>query len=97
MELERIESLAEILENLGVVATEDQIKQISEDFALHLEMESEMCGHQHDTYKEPCPNCKRLEQENKTLSKDIEAYQDSVKRRRNARDVWIDNGSVMYG
>ena len=38
----------------------------------------------------------RLKQEIVRLDRDIETFRNSVKQRRNADQVWIENGSVMY-
>ena len=41
----RIECMSEILNEYGISATEEQIKQIVEDFYSHIEMEREMSSY----------------------------------------------------
>lgn len=93
----RIESMTEILDELGISASEEQIKQIVEDFSLHIEMESELSSYQLIGHKEECSKCKRLESEINELKDNIEVYRKSVMSRRKTDQVWIENGSVMYG
>jgi len=45
---------------------------------------------------EKCDKCQKLEREIERLKEEIETYRDSVKRRRNADDVWIEDDTVMY-
>ena len=93
----RIESMTEILDELGISATDEQVKQIVEDFSLHIEMENELSSYQHIEHKEECSKCKRLESEINELKSNIEVYRKSVMSRRNTDRVWIENDSVMYG
>ena len=93
----RIEVLAEILESVGLTATEDQLKNISEDFALHLEMENEMDSYAHvGTVRRICSDCKIKESEIEKMKEREEVFVNSVKIRRNAQEVWIEGSSVMY-
>lgn len=93
----RIECLTEIFDELGIIATQEQISKVVDDFGLHLEMESELSSYRHDvSHKEECTKCKQLEEENKRLQKENKIYNDSVKRRRNANYVYIEGDSVMY-
>ncbi|MFW6130531.1 MAG: hypothetical protein ACOC56_05040 [Atribacterota bacterium] len=96
-ELIRIESMTEILDELGISATNEQIKQIVEYFLLHIEMENELSSYQHIGHKEKCSKCKILELEIKELESNIEVYRKSVMSRRKTDQVWIENDSVMYG
>lgn len=96
MKEERIECLSEILEEIGVKATSSQIIQIAEDYALHLEMESEMSSHQFGGGNSKCEKCERLEKEIKQKEIEISKYQNSVKKRRNAERVWLDGDEVRY-
>lgn len=52
MRLERIESLSEILNDVGIYANEEQLKYIAESFSLSIEMEHEMESYQHIEHKE---------------------------------------------
>lgn len=92
----RIESMTEILETLGVKATEEQVAQIVEDFSLHIEMEGEMESYQHSGYKEPCKQCAKLEYELSAIKKERDIYHKNVCVRRNTEDVWIEGDTVMY-
>ena len=96
MKAERIECLSEILEEIGVKATSEQIKQIAEDYALHLEMESEISSYQFVGGSQKCDECERLKKQVTQKEYEITKYQNSVKRRRNASDVWLDGNNVMY-
>lgn len=92
----RVEIMSEILSELGISATNEQIKQITENFSSHIEMENELSSYQHIGHKEECIKCKRLESEIKQLERNIDIYRKSVMKRRNTDDVWIENGTVMY-
>ncbi len=96
MKAERIECLSEILEEIGVKATSEQIKQIAEDYALHLEMESEISSYQFIGGSSKCEKCERLEKEIKRKESEILIYQNSIKKRRNAERVWLEGDAVMY-
>ena len=93
----RIECLTEILDEIGLSATPEQIQKIEKDFSLHIEMESEMSSYQHIGFKEECSKCKALESELKDVRKERDVYQNSVKQRRHTDCVWVENGEVMYG
>ena len=93
---ERIECLTEILEEAGVKATDEQIKTIAEDFALHLEMESEMNSYQHTGGSNECDKCEQLKRQVAKKENEILKYQNSVKKRRNASSVWLDGNDVRY-
>ena len=93
----RIECMSEILNEYGISATEEQIKQIVEDFYSHIEMEREMSSYQYIGQKEECSKCKIFEAEIKYLKNDIDVYRKSVMIRRKTDQVWIEKGSVMYG
>lgn len=97
-EEERIECMAEILESVGITASKEDIKVIVDDFSTHLEMENEMSSYQHlpGKLKEPCAKCQELAREIKRLNDEIEVYKNSVKTRRNADEVWIEEGTVRY-
>lgn len=96
MKSERIECLSEILEEIGVKATDEQIKQIAEDYALHLEMESEMSSYQFVGGSQKCDECERLKKQVAQKENEITKYRNSVKKRRNASDVWLDGDDVIY-
>jgi len=92
-----MENLDEIFEIAGVVATPAQMEQIGNDIKHSLDMEREL----HDNsipYRKPdkCQKCESKDSEIKRLKEEIATYQDSVKTRRNANNVWVDNGRVMY-
>ncbi len=92
----RIECMTEILSELEISVTNDQIKQIVDDFSLHLEMENELSSYQHLGHKEECATCRRLESDVKQLEHDIEIYRKSVMYRRKTDTVYIENDTVMY-
>ena len=94
---ERIESMTEILETIGISANEDQIKQLVEDFSLHIEMEAEMESYKFAGYTEKCNNCDTLKREISGLKYELESYQNGVKKRHPmASHVYIENGEVKY-
>lgn len=93
----RIECLSEIFEELGIVATQEQIKTIVEDFSTHIEMESELSSYQHIGHKEECSMCKNLEYELNESKRENEVFRKSVMERRKTDRVWIEGDSVMYG
>lgn len=92
----RIEALADIFQELGIVATVDQIEKAANDFYQHIEMESEQQAYQHVGRKEECPKCKLLESQLKEVTEEKNVYQNSVKRRRNAERVWVSGNEVRY-
>ena len=96
MKAERIECLAEILEEAGVKASDEQIKTIAEDYAFHLEMENEMSSYQHVGGNQECDKCKQLKRQVSEKENEILKYQNSVKKRRNASNVWLDGNDVRY-
>lgn len=84
-------------ESAGVIATPAQMEQIGNDIKDGLEMEREMYYNSVvSRTPEKCDKCQKLEREIERLKEEISTYQDSVKTRRNANNVWIDNGRVMY-
>jgi len=92
----RIECVSEIFEELGIIATNEQIEKIVDDFSMHIEMEGELDSYQHLGHKEECSNCKRLEVELDEAKRQVEVFTNSVKQRRKTDDVWIEGDSVMY-
>jgi hypothetical protein len=92
----RFECLSEIFEELGIVATQEQIKKVVEDFSLHIEMEGEMESHRHFGHKEKCAECERLKDKLKSEEEKVSIYHKSVCERRKTEDVWIENGTAMY-
>lgn len=94
---DRIEAMTEILSDAGIEASADQIKDISEAFALHLEMEREIGFNQHfRRSEEACSKCSSLTRKLKEANEIIEVYRSSVMARRNASEVWIENDEVKY-
>jgi len=93
----RIECMSEILQEIGIQVTSEQIEKIVNDFSTHIEMESELDSYQHIGYKEECSRCKTLESKLKDCEKENEVFRNSVKQRRNTDRVWIEGDSVMYG
>lgn len=93
----RIDCMSEILEELGISASIEQIKEIVDSFVGHLEFENEQDFNQFSSRVIECDKCKSLQSEINQLKKDIVIYQNSVKTRRKTDDVWIENGEVMYG
>ncbi len=94
---ERIEALAQILQDLGIEISIENIEQITKDFSHHIDMEREMETYAHIGYKEKCSKCEKFQSEINALKKEISCYKDSVKRRNNASEVWIGNyGEVRF-
>lgn len=94
---ERIECLTEILEEIGIEATYSQVKQIAEDFALHIEMEREMASYGHTSLSPAkCGECEKLRNELKNSERQINIYNDFIKRDKKASFVYI-NGNEVHG
>lgn len=89
--------MSEILEELGIIVTKEQIEKIVEDFSLHIEMESELSSYQYIGRKEECSKCKNLEYKLSESERQNEVFRKSVMERRKTDRVWIDGDSVMYG
>ena len=62
----------------------------------NIEMENELESYQHTGYKDKCEKCEQLKHKIEQLEKEIEIYNTSVKRRRNANSVWIADNTVYY-
>ncbi len=92
----RVEALEDILHDLGVELTKRQVEKIAEDFGYHIDMEREMASYGNSGYKAECDKCKSLEAKLRDTEKENEVFRNSVKTRRNADKVWIENDSVMY-
>lgn len=91
------EYLDEIFESAGVIATPAQMERIGNDIKDGLEMEREMYYNSVvSRTPEKCTKCQSLEREIERLKEEIATYQDSVKTRRNANEVWVEDGRVMY-
>lgn len=95
-EEERIEAMSEILNDLEIQLPEDKIKELTDAFTTHLEMEREMDNYQFIGGKSECDECKKKTNEILELKHDIKIYKKSVCDRRKAEDVWIEGDSVMY-
>ena len=92
--IERIESLAEILEGCGVVATEEQIKTIAEDFSGCIEFEQEMDSYVHIDRNQTCDECDKLKKELESVRGENNAYRDFIKADKKASAVWVRSGTV---
>lgn len=93
----RIECMSEILEELGISASNEQIKQIVDSFVGHIEFENEQDFNQFSGSVIECEKCKSMVTKINQLNSEIEIYKTSVKNRRNTDQVWIENNQVMYG
>ena len=93
-----IEYLGEIFEAAGVTATPAQMEQIGNDIKDGLDMERESYYNSVAPSRTPekCSKCQSLEREIERLKEEIATYQDSVKIRRKANEVWVEDGRVMY-
>jgi hypothetical protein len=94
MKDERIESLAQILEEHGVVANDEQIANIVDDFSLHIEMEAEMESYGHVDRSGKCDKCEQLQKQLDSERRDSETYRQFIKKEKRADWVGIDNGTV---
>lgn len=95
--MERLEALAEILENMNINLNNIQIKELEEAFSVHIEMEAEMESYQHIRHNEKCLNCETLKKEISGLRYEVEIYQEGVKKRHpRASYVYIEDGDVKY-
>lgn len=94
MENQRIDCLTEILEEIGLKATEEQVKRIAEDYALHLEMENEISSYGHIDASQTRNDCERLKRELSAEKVDSEKYREFIKKDKKASYVGIHNGVV---
>ena len=97
MRIERIESLAEILEECGVVATEEQIKTIAEDFSSSIEFEQEMDSYGHIDHNQTCDECEKLKRELESVRGENVAYRDFIKKEKKASNVWVNRNGAVEG
>lgn len=91
-----IEAMADILQEIGVVATPEQIAQIVKDYDGHVQMAKEVSMHQFVGHKPECAECKRLQRELDEVTRERDTYHDSVMKRRDASRVWLEGGEVKY-
>lgn len=97
MEKERIEAMQTILDDMGINSlTEDQVKELTKSFLLHLEMEREMQSYQFSVVKSECVECKSLKAELKEANRRVDVYHKNVCERRKTEDVWIEGDRVMF-
>lgn len=92
----RIECMSDILSEIDVDLTHEQIKKIVDDFSDHIEMENELSSYQHVGFKETCRECESLKYKLKESEKENEVFRKSVKQRRHADHVWIEGDTVKY-
>ena len=92
----RVESMIEYLSEYGIDISFENATSLVNDFMLGLSNEMDMQAIRHIQKNQVCEKCKSLEAEIKDLKSDIEVYKNSVKKRRNAEHVYIENGSVKY-
>lgn len=92
----RIECMADLFEELQIKATPEQIESIVKDFMHHLDMEQEMSNYQHVGHKPECDKCRKMQSEIDELKYENKVFRNSVKQRRGAERVWIQNDTVMY-
>ncbi|MDN5396618.1 MAG: hypothetical protein L0G02_08145 [Lactococcus lactis] len=88
------DSLIEILAEYNVEIDYETAEKVSEDFQSHLSMMNEMDSYRVASYEPKVDTS--LTQRIKDLEKEVEAYKNSVKQRRNADVVWLDGDRVMY-
>lgn len=95
------ETLQESFEYCGLSATPEQIDLIANDISNAVENES-LAFYSPNEYdsgptKEDLKNkIKSLEDEINSLKEENRIYSNSVKRRRNAERVWIEDNTVFY-
>lgn len=94
----RVEALSEILEEIGVSLSKEQIEQVAKDFGNHIDMEREVASYSvaFSGRDQPCRECESLKSKLKDAEKENEVFRNSVKQRRHADRVWIQGDSVMY-
>lgn len=96
------ESVEIALEEEGVTATKDQVKNIAG--SISISHENYGMAHGYDSIPNPrifeeSEKVKLLKEEIEQLKKQIECYRKSVAVRRNVplEDVYLENGRVIYG
>ena len=94
MKEERIESLAQILEEYGVIASDEQIASIVDDFSLHIEMEAEIESYGHVDRSGKCDKCDQKQKELEAERVDSEKYRQFIMKDKKANWVGISNGEV---
>lgn len=91
---ENIDALSEIFSDYGVIATDDQVKEIAQAYDDHLDAMRDMSLNQHISVGEAkCANCDRLRMEIDDLNREIDIFKGSVKQRTGANTVWVDKTS----
>ncbi len=88
--------MSEILDELDIKVTDEQLNKIVKDFSFHLEMENEMASYATAGNSRECDKCSSLKRQIAELKKEIDVYNNSVKQRRHASAVWIQDGEVKY-
>lgn len=71
----RCDSMADMMQELGITATREQIEQLTKDFVEGLEIEREIYNTQFRNSKPPeCEQCKILKRKISELQNDEESY-----------------------
>jgi FKBP-type peptidyl-prolyl cis-trans isomerase (trigger factor) len=90
----RIEVMEEILGELNILVTKEQLEKIVQGFSSHIEMEKEMSMYQHTSRKQECLKCQELTTYIKLLESNEKLYIDCVKTKTKASAVWIERGVI---
>ena len=90
------EALADILDELGISLSVDQISVIAKEFYWHLENFNSMSLEGVRNHKEECAVCKSLKSEMKDMENQLGVFRKSVMQRRGASRVWIEGDEVKY-
>lgn len=93
---QRIDAMNEILNDLEISIPEQKVKELTEAFTTHLELEREIQSNQFIGHTNECATCASLKSKLEAITKERDIYHDSVCQRRNTSDVWIENDRVMF-
>lgn len=89
-----VDAMSDALDELGIVASPEQIESLTDSFMTHIEcmrdMENMRFFGSGNGKREECYKCKEKDEKIKELENDIEICLDGVRKRRNTDDVYID-------
>ncbi len=91
----RVDCMADMFEEQGIVATREQIEAITKDFAYHMDMEREMDSYAH-AGPMACDKCKSKDAKLKDLEDELNTFKKGLRRHKKADAVWLEGDTIVY-
>jgi hypothetical protein len=90
------DAMAEILSENGITATDEQIKDITDQFINHRQCLSDMESEQFRGSFSECESCKNLKEQIKDLQHDHDIYKQFARKKAGDKPVFIRGGDIMF-